>query len=93
MNNGAEIFGIGITFSLFAVFASIRWGGLSAKVAGIIMTVAPILLLVIIYIAQGGDILQVICSPLLSLAFGPTTYAMGRIIEQKAKGDQDIFHK
>ena len=93
MNNGAVIFGIGIVFALFAVFVLIRWEGLSAKAAGIIMAATPILLMVIIYLVQGGDILQVICSPLLSLTFGPATYAMGRIIEQKSRGDQDVFPK
>ena len=85
MNNGALMFGIGIAFALFAVFSLIRWGGLSAKAAGIIMATTPIILMTIIYLFQGGDILQVICSPLLSLTFGPATYAIGRIIEQKAK--------
>ena len=89
MDNGALIFGIGILVVLLAVYSSIRWVGLTAKAAGIIMSLTPILLMTVIYFVQGGDVLQVICSPLLSLIFGPATYAVGRVIERKVNEDQN----
>lgn len=78
----AVIFGSVISLLIIGSLAGVRLGMFSAKIATVIMAIGPVLLMTIIVYFGDGDWVKVFCSPLLSLAFGPATYVIGRKLEQ-----------
>ena len=66
--------------------AGVRFGLISAKIAGLLMFLGPFLANLIIMRVQGGDAIEMFCmGTLLSFAFGPATFIAGNYLERIAK--------
>ncbi len=76
-----------ISILLIIIFIFISRGVISAKLGGIIVLITPFLtyFLIVFFWEKGGILNSVCVGLLLSLAFGPATFKLGRLLENRAK--------
>ncbi len=90
MDNSDFILAGIISLFLITILIGIRFGLVSARIGGIAMLVSPCVFNAILVIWKGGDVVDMICMGLLlSLAFGPATFIVGRKLEEKAKNNKE----
>ena len=85
---GSPEFAVGsiIAILLICSLAGVRFGYISAKIAGLVMFLGPVMANLIIVRVQGGNTIEMFCmGTLLSLAFGPATFVAGNYLERIAK--------
>ncbi len=86
MESEALFFGIVVLGALLVTLTGVRYKVISAKVGFIVMLVIPFLIDTIIVINKHGSVYEMVCvGSLLSLAFGPATYAAGIWLENRFK--------
>jgi hypothetical protein len=86
MESGALFLGIAVLSALLLTFLGIRYKKISAKLGFIVMLLMPFLFNLVIVINKHGSAYEILCvGSLLSLVFGPATYAAGIWLENSFK--------